>query len=60
MLQTRRQLRAVQAALRRNIQHLEDGLEFVNIALVPIVVAVIAVIVGIVRVRRRRRRVLGV
>jgi ABC-type uncharacterized transport system involved in gliding motility auxiliary subunit len=57
MLQTRRQLRDVQAALRSNIQHLKDGLEFLNIALIPIIVAVIAVIVGVVRVRRRRRRI---
>ena len=56
MLQTRRQLRDVQAALRSNIQDLKNGLEFLDIALIPIIVAVVAVIVGMVRVRRRRRR----
>jgi ABC-type uncharacterized transport system involved in gliding motility auxiliary subunit len=58
MLQTRRQLRDVQAALRSNIQHLKDGLEFLDIALIPIIVAVVAVIVGAVRLKRRRRRTL--
>ena len=56
MLQTRRQLRDVQAALRSDIQRLKGGLEFLDIALVPIIVAVVAVIVGAVRLRRRRRR----
>jgi gliding motility-associatede transport system auxiliary component len=56
MLQTRRQLRDVQAALRSNIQRLKDGLEFLDIALIPIIVAVIAIIVGAVRLRRRHRR----
>ncbi len=56
MLQTRRQLRDVQAALRRNIQELKEGFEFLDIALIPIIVAVAAIIVGAVRVKRRRRR----
>lgn len=56
MLQTRRQLREVQAALRSNIQRLKGGLEFLDIALIPIIVALIAVAVGVVRLRRRRRR----
>ena len=58
MLQTRRQLREVQAALRRNIQRLKDGLEFLDIALIPILVAMVAVVVGWVRMKRRRRRAL--
>ncbi len=58
MLQTRRQLRDVQAALRRNIEGLKEELEFFNIALIPIIVAVVAMIVGAVRVKRRRRRTL--
>jgi ABC-type uncharacterized transport system involved in gliding motility auxiliary subunit len=57
MVQTRRQLRDVQAALRSNIQELKDGLEFLDIALIPIIVAVVAIIVGAVRLKRRRRRV---
>ena len=58
MLQTRRQLRTVQAALRSNIQRLKEGLEFLDIALLPIIVAVVALVVGAVRLRRRRRRAL--
>ncbi|MGH7117039.1 MAG: Gldg family protein, partial [Stellaceae bacterium] len=58
MLQTRRQLRDVQAALRRNIEGLKEELEFFNIALIPIIVALVAIIVGAVRVKRRRRRTL--
>ncbi len=57
MVQTRRQLREVQAALRSNIQELKDGLEFLDIALIPIIVAVVAIVVGAVRLKRRRRRV---
>jgi ABC-type uncharacterized transport system involved in gliding motility auxiliary subunit len=56
MVQTRRQLRDVQAALRRNIQRLKAGLEFVDIALIPIIVAVVAIILGALRLRRRSRR----
>ena len=56
MVQTRRQLRDVQAALRSNIEELKSGLEFLNIALIPIIVAVVAIIIGAVRLKRRRRR----
>ena len=55
MVQTRRQLRKVQAALRRNIQELKEGFEFLDIALIPIIVAVVAIAVGAVRLKRRRR-----
>ena len=56
MVQTRRQLRDVQAALRSDIRRLKAGLEFLNIALIPIIVAAVAIILGALRVRRRRRR----
>jgi ABC-type uncharacterized transport system involved in gliding motility auxiliary subunit len=56
LLETRRQLRDVQAALRSRIESLKAVLEFCDIALVPILVALVAVIVGIVRLRRRGRR----
>jgi ABC-type uncharacterized transport system involved in gliding motility auxiliary subunit len=56
MLQTRRQLRDVQAALRSDIERLRDGLEFLDIALIPIIVAIVAVVVGMARLKRRRRR----
>lgn len=56
MLQTRRQLRNVQAALRSDIGRLKAGLEFADIALIPIVVAVAAIVLGVLRLRRRHRR----
>jgi gliding motility-associatede transport system auxiliary component len=56
VLQTRRQLREVQGALRQNIERLKRDLEFFDIALVPILVAVAAIVVGAVRLKRRRRR----
>ena len=56
MLQTRRQLRDVQAALRSEIGRLKTGLEFLDIALIPIIVAVVAVVLGAVRLKRRSRR----
>jgi len=56
MVQTRRQLRAVQAALRSDIRRLKAGLEFLDIALIPIIVAVVAIVLGTLRLRRRSRR----
>ena len=56
ILQTRRQLRDVQSALRRDIGRLRGMLEFLNIALIPIIVAVVAVILGVMRLKRRSRR----
>ncbi|MBV8131176.1 MAG: GldG family protein [Alphaproteobacteria bacterium] len=56
MLQTRRQLREVQSALRSDIGRLKAALEFLDIALIPIIVAAVAVILGVVRLKRRSRR----
>jgi ABC-type uncharacterized transport system involved in gliding motility auxiliary subunit len=56
MVQTRRQLRDVQAALRSNIGRLKAGLEFLDIALIPIIVAAVAIILGWLRLKRRSRR----
>jgi ABC-type uncharacterized transport system involved in gliding motility auxiliary subunit len=56
IVQTRRQLRDVQAALRSDIQRLKAGLEFLNVALIPIVVAGVAIVLGALRLRRRSRR----
>jgi len=56
MLQTRRQLRAVQGSLRGDIGRLKAGLEFLDIALIPILVAGVAVILGVLRLKRRSRR----
>jgi ABC-type uncharacterized transport system involved in gliding motility auxiliary subunit len=56
MLQTRRQLRSVQAALRSDIGRLKTRLEFLDIALIPLIVAAVAIVLGAVRLRRRHRR----
>ena len=56
MLQTRRQLRDVQSALRSDIGLLRHWLEFLNIALIPIIVAAIAIVLGVIRLKRRSRR----
>jgi len=56
MVATRQQLRAVQAALRQDIEWLKAILEFCDIALVPILVAVAAIVLGGLRLRRHRRR----
>ena len=54
MLDTRRQLREVQAALRRNIEQLKVILEFFDIALVPIIVVAAAIVMAALRRRRWR------
>ena len=56
IVQTRRHLRDVQAALRSDIQRLKAMLEFLNIALIPIIVAAVAIVLGALRLRRRSRR----
>ena len=52
---TRRELRGVQAALRQDIERLKVILEFVDIALVPIIVSAAALVLGTLRLRRWRR-----
>ena len=54
MVSTRKQLRAVQANLRKDIDDLGDRLKFINIALVPALVTLTAVGLGVYRVSRRR------
>lgn len=56
LLDTRRELRDVQHALRSDIEDLRGKVRFVNIAAVPILIAVLAVIVALVRRSRFRRR----
>ena len=53
LIDSRRQLRQVQAALRSDIEHLKVMLEFFDIALVPIVVAVAALLMAALRRARR-------
>jgi hypothetical protein len=55
-VQTRCQLRDVQAALRSDIRRLKAGLEFLDIALIPIIVMALAIILGALRLKRRSRR----
>jgi len=49
---TRKELRAVQHDLRKNIERLGDQLRFINIGLVPILIGLFGVGLGIVRARR--------
>ena len=56
LLQTRQKLREVQAALRENIERLKIMLEFVDIALLPVILTATAVVMAALRARRRRDR----
>jgi ABC-type uncharacterized transport system involved in gliding motility auxiliary subunit len=53
ILSTRKELREVQRALRRDIDRIEGAVKFVNIALVPIVFGIIMVVAAALRRRRR-------
>ena len=57
LIDTRKQLRDVQLALRQDIERLGTMLKFLNIALVPLLIGVIAVVVSIARRQRRRRAI---
>jgi gliding motility-associatede transport system auxiliary component len=56
LLRVRRQLREVQLALRLDIDHLRNEVEFFDIGAIPILVGVVAIVLGLVRMSRRRRR----
>ena len=56
LLTTRRQLRQVQLAERQDIDRLQNWVEFLDIAFIPILVAFAALAIGSVRLRRRQRR----
>jgi ABC-type uncharacterized transport system involved in gliding motility auxiliary subunit len=56
LLETRRELRDVQLALRQDIEQLRDRTRFVNIAAVPLLVALAAIVIALVRRARYRRR----
>jgi ABC-type uncharacterized transport system involved in gliding motility auxiliary subunit len=56
LLDTRRELRDVQLALRRDIEQLRDRTRFANIAAVPLLVAALAIVIALVRRARFRRR----
>lgn len=55
MVATRKELRDVQLALRKDIDRLQSIVQFVNIGLVPILVALVAVLIGLWRRSSRRR-----
>jgi ABC-type uncharacterized transport system involved in gliding motility auxiliary subunit len=50
---TRRQLRAVQLELRRDIEALDSRLRLLNILAVPLLLTVLALVLGVLRARRR-------
>ena len=54
-VKTRKELRAVQHELRRNIERLGAQLTFINTALVPLLIALFAIGIGAYRARGRRR-----
>jgi ABC-type uncharacterized transport system involved in gliding motility auxiliary subunit len=56
LLDTRRELRDVQLALRQDIESLRDRTRFLNVAAVPLLIAVAAIAVALVRRVRYRRR----
>jgi ABC-type uncharacterized transport system involved in gliding motility auxiliary subunit len=53
MLEVRRQLRSVQADLRRDIDSLDGWLKFFNIAAVPLLIGIGGIAVGLSRRRRQ-------
>ena len=55
VLQVRRELRAVQRALRHDIDRLGLWLQFINMALIPIVLVALSLVVVAMRGRRPRR-----
>ena len=53
MISTRRELRSVQADLRRDIDRLDSWLKFFNIAAVPLLIGIGGIAVGLSRRRRQ-------
>ena len=53
----RKELRAVQRALREDIDRLESWLKVINIACVPLLVVIFAIVLGLVRRSRSQRTV---
>ena len=52
-VRTRKELRAVQHELQKNIERLGTQLKFINIGLVPLIIALLALVAGIQRSRRK-------
>jgi len=55
VLETRKQLRAVQLDLRRDIAYVEGWLKIINIALVPAILAIVVILLALAQARRRAR-----
>ena len=53
-LDTRKELRAVQHELKKNIENLGTRLRIINIVLVPLLIVVISIATGVYRVNRRK------
>lgn len=54
-LKTRKELRAVQHELQRNIEQLGTTLKFVNTALVPIIIILLAIAISVIGLRKRQQ-----
>ena len=52
-IRTRKELRAVQHELQKNIERLGTQLKFINIGLIPLIIAMLALVAGIRRARVR-------
>lgn len=52
-IRTRKELRAVQHELQKNIERLGTQLKFINIGLIPLIIALLALVAGIQRTRRK-------
>ena len=52
-IRTRKELRAVQHELQKNIERLGTQLKFINIGLIPLIIALLAVVAGMQRARRK-------
>ncbi len=55
-LQIRKELRAVQHELRKDIESLEQTMKFINVGLMPLLIGIGGLTLGVYRVRRRRTR----
>ncbi|HKK15663.1 MAG TPA: Gldg family protein [Gammaproteobacteria bacterium] len=53
-VETRKELRAVQHELKKNIEHLGTWLRVINIGLIPLLIIIIAIITGMYRINRRK------
>ena len=54
-VKTRKELRAVQHDLQRNIERLGTTLKFVNTALVPLLILILAIFISLISIRKHRR-----